>query len=324
MGASDRLPPSFSSNRVIAPSSLLASLAMLAAVCLWSSATPATKLAVQEIAVAEFVMLRLALAAVALCLMVLITRTNARLRTVGWRPLVMGTLEPGFVTLAVSIGLTMTSPVNGSVFWSLMPLIMPVLGRVVLGERIEPTVVLAAIIAFAATSLLVWGQNDHGGGSWLGDLCIACGVAASAVNSLIARRTALAGANPLATSCWQLSSGCIVVTLLTFLLPATGRHAVEASAPSVLALLYLGLVVSAGVYILSNYAMRHLPVGRTSLFTCLVGPIGTAMSAILIGTHVSMLDLVALAFVIGAVLLPWLVRPRAAPAPIRSPSARSR
>jgi hypothetical protein len=40
---------------VTLPSNAQASLAMLCAVCLWSSATPTTKLAVQEIAVGEFV-----------------------------------------------------------------------------------------------------------------------------------------------------------------------------------------------------------------------------------------------------------------------------
>ena len=72
---------------------------------------------------------------------------NARLRgVVGWRPLVMGMLEPGLVTLVVSLGLTMTSPVNGSVFWSLTPLLMPVLGYLVLGERLEIAVLGAAAL----------------------------------------------------------------------------------------------------------------------------------------------------------------------------------
>src|SRR5262249_44040209 len=128
-------PPS--NPRVFLPPQALASLAMLAAVGLWSSATPATKLAVAEIAVAEFVALRLALAALALWLIVALTGANARLGRVGWRPLLMGVLEPGLVTLVVSLGLTMTSPVNGSVFWSLTPLLMPVLGYFVLGERLE-------------------------------------------------------------------------------------------------------------------------------------------------------------------------------------------
>ena len=284
---------------------------MLAAVCLWSSATPVTKLAVAEIAVGEFVALRLALAAVALWLIVAVTGAKARLRTVGWRPLVMGLLEPGLVTLSVSFGLTMTSPVNGSVFWSLTPLLMPVLGFLVLGERLEMAVVAAAALAFGATLLLVWGQNEHGGGSWLGDLFVAGGVVASAVNALLARRTAQAGANPLVTSCWQLTSGALLTALLLALLPANrGGHVLEASPSALVSLLYLGLVVSGGVYILSNYALRHLPVGRVGLFSCLVGPVGTAMSALLLGTELSGLDLVALGLVVGAVLLPSLLARR--------------
>ena len=277
---------------------------MLGAVCLWSSATPVTKLAVAEIAVGEFVTLRLALAAVALWLIVAVTGAKAHLRGVGWRPLVMGLLEPGLVTLVVSFGLTMTSPVNGSVFWSLTPLLMPLLGYLVLGERLEMTVLAAAAMAFAATMLLVWGQNEHGGGSWLGDLCVAGGVIASAVNALLARRTAQAGANPLVTSCWQLTSGAMLTALLMAFFPATGAHVFDASRPALISLIYLGLVVSGGVYILSNYALRHLPVGRVGLFSCLVGPVGTAMAALLLGTKLSTLDLVALAIVVGAVLLP--------------------
>jgi len=295
---------------VIVPSTVLANLAMLAAVCLWASATPATKFAVEEIAVAEFVALRLTLAAAALWLIVGVTGANARLSRAGWRPLVMGMLEPGLVTFVVSFGLTMTSPVNGSVFWSLTPLLMPVLGYLVLGERLEATVMAAALIAFAATMLLVWGQNRHGGGSWVGDLCVALGVVGAAVNALIARRTAQAGANPLVTACWQLTAAAVVALVLLLLVPTPGAHLAAASLPALTALFYLGLVVSAGVYILSNYALRHMPVGRMGLFSCLVGPIGTAIAALLLGTEVSALDLTALAMVLGAVLLPSLTGSR--------------
>src|SRR5262245_12964220 len=138
---------------------------MLAAVFLWSSATPGTQSALTELAVPEFVIIRLSLAAVALWAIVLVTRTSASLLHAGWRPLIMGLLEPGLVTLLVTLGLTMTSPVSASVFWGLTPLIMPILGRVVLGERIEFVVLVAAAVAFAGTLILVWGQSHHGGGS---------------------------------------------------------------------------------------------------------------------------------------------------------------
>ena len=49
----------------MAPNTLLPTLAMLAAVFLWSSATPGSKFALTEIAVAEFVVIRLSLAAAA-------------------------------------------------------------------------------------------------------------------------------------------------------------------------------------------------------------------------------------------------------------------
>jgi drug/metabolite transporter (DMT)-like permease len=182
---------------VMPPSNGLPTIAMLAAAFLWSSATPGSKFALTEIAVAEFVFIRLLLAAVALWLIVLATRSSARLRHVGWRPLVMGLLEPGLVVFLVSVGLTMTSPVSGSVFWGLTPLIVPILGRVVLGERIEMVVLVAAVIAFGGTLILVWGQSYHGGGSVLGDIFVASGVLASAVNALLSRRNAQAGANPL-------------------------------------------------------------------------------------------------------------------------------
>src|SRR5438132_4607914 len=228
-------------NIVMAPNTLLPTLAMLAAVFLWSSATPGSKFALTEIAVAEFVVIRLSLAAAALWLIVLATRTSARLSHVGWRPLVMGLLEPGLVTFLVSLGLTMTSPVSGSVFWGLTPLIMPILGRVVLGERIEIVVLVAAVIAFGGTLVLVWGQSHHGGGTLVGDMFVASGVLASAVNALLSRRNAQAGANPLVTSSWQLTSACCVASLLLFVVPPSGARVVDAGAQSIAVLLYLGL-----------------------------------------------------------------------------------
>ena len=289
---------------------LTATLAMLGAVLLWSSAMPGSKLVLNEMAAGDFVLIRLGLAALALWGLVFVTRATARLSHVGWRPLAMGVLEPGLVTLLISVGLTMTSPVSGSVFWGLTPLIVPILGRVVLGERIEAIVIVAAMIAFSGTLVLAWGQRHHGGGSAIGDLLVVSGVLASCGNSLLSRRNAQAGANPLVTSSWQMTSACGVAGLLLFVVPVTGASAADASALSISVLVYLGVIVSAGVYILSNYAVRHLPVGRMSLLGCLTAPLGATLSAFVLGTEVSRLDMAAVALVISAVALPTLMRGR--------------
>ena len=137
---------------------------------------------------------------------------------------------------------------------------------------------------------------------------MASGVLASAFNGLIARRNAQAGANPLVTTSWQLTSACAVAALLLLVMPA--RRTVDANPQSIGVLVYLGLVVSAGVYILSNYAMRHLPVGRISLLGCLTAPLGAMLSALLLGTHVSALDVFAVGLVIVAVALPGTIKRR--------------
>jgi drug/metabolite transporter (DMT)-like permease len=287
---------------------------MLAAVFLWSSATPASKYVLEEMPAAEFVVLRLSLAAVALWLIVLAMRPDARLRVVGWRPLVMGLLEPGLVTFLVSLGLTMTSPVSASVFWGVTPLIMPLLGRIVLGEPIEPIVLGAAVFAFGGIAVLAWGQSHHGGGSLMGDALVAGGVMASVLNGLIARRNAQAGASPLVTASWQLTTACCMSALLLAVLPAQGPALSGVGSTTLGVLLYLGLVVSAGVYILSNYAVRHLPVARMSLLGCVTAPLGAALSALFLGTEISALDIAAIALVIGAVALPTFLK-------FRSPAA---
>jgi drug/metabolite transporter (DMT)-like permease len=226
----------------------------------------------------------------------------------------MGLLEPGLVTFLVSLGLTMTSPVSASVFWGVTPLIMPLLGRIVLGEPIEPIVLAAASVAFGGIAVLAWGQSHHGGGSLAGDALVAGGIMASVLNGLVARRNAQAGANPLVTASWQLTAACCVSAVLLAVMPAQGGALAGAGATALGVLLYLGLVVSAGVYILSNYAVRHLPVARMSLIGCVTAPLGTALSALLLGTRVTALDMLAIALVIGAVALPTFLK-------LRSPAA---
>ncbi|HJQ55991.1 MAG TPA: DMT family transporter [Vineibacter sp.] len=295
-------------------------LAMCIAVFLWASSVVGTKYAIGEIAVAELIVLRLMLGAAGLWLMVLLTGADARPRRVGWKPFVMGLLEPGLVTVLFTIGLTLTSPVNGSVLWSLMPLLMPVLGRIFLGEAIRPVVIVAALLAVGATVLLAWGQRGHGGGSFEGDVLLVGAVLAAAINALIGRRTAQAGANPLVTSSWQVAVACVVTAPLLALLPTADRHITSAGSASLTTVLYLGLVVTVGVFILSNYAMRHMPVGRMALFGCAVGPVGTALSALVFGTTVTLLDMAAIALVMAAVALPSLLdlwRGRSLPEPAR-------
>ena len=95
-------------------------LAMLLAALLWASSMIGVKLAVAELAIAEVVAGRFLFAAGLLWAIVLVTRQPVRLGQAK-RPLLMGMLDPGLVSLIMVWALQHTSAVNASVFWALMP-----------------------------------------------------------------------------------------------------------------------------------------------------------------------------------------------------------
>ena len=128
-------------------------LAMLLASMLFASSNIGNKIAVADLAVAEVVSGRFLFAAAVLWAMVLLTR-----QPVVWkearRPLLMGLLDPGLVSLLIVSGLQYTSAVNVAVFWALMPLFTPIAARLVLGEKINNLVILGALVAVTGAIIL--------------------------------------------------------------------------------------------------------------------------------------------------------------------------
>jgi drug/metabolite transporter (DMT)-like permease len=183
---------------------------------------------------------------------------------------------------------------------------MPLLGRLVLGEALRPVVYLGTAIAFAGTALLLQGQAGHGGGSALGNFIVALGVLTLCVNQLLARRVAQAYGRPVVVTAWQLtvSAALALVAMLTLERPAQPYAGADAFVWSSIA--YMAIVGTCGSFLIYNYALRHLPVGRISLFISLIAPLAAPMAAWYLGTQVTVLDYAAIAVVLFGVLLPSL------------------
>jgi drug/metabolite transporter (DMT)-like permease len=148
-----------------------------------------------------------------------------------------------------------------------------------------------------------------GEGSLWGDFLLLCGIACAAVNGLIARRVAQSGANPGATTTYQMSSA-VLLGLAVMLFMSVGDSSggalpfAELTSSSLALLFYLGVAATAGPFFLLNYAMKYLPIARTSLFSCLIGPFAMPMAAFLLGEEITPLEIAAVAIVLFAVLLP--------------------
>lgn len=287
------------------------SLAMLLASLLWASSIVGSKAAIDIFSIGEIVVGRFIFAALVLWLIILVSRTVATPRQVGIRPIIMGLLDPGLVSVLMVWGLAHTAALNGAVFWALMPLIMPALGRVVLGERVKAIVIVSALIAVSASIWLVTLNAASGEGSLYGDFLLLCGIACAAVNGLVARRVAQSGANPAATTTYQMSSAILLgLAVLLFMSSSDGAGS---AAPfsgltfsSTALLFFLGVAATAGPFFLLNYAMKYLPIARTSLFSCLIGPFAMPLAAFFLGEQITPLEITAVAIVLIAVLLPSL------------------
>lgn len=292
-------------------------LAMLLAVILWSSVVVAGKAAVETMPFAEIAAVRFVLAAALLWSFVWATGQAVRPPARGLRPLLMGLLDPGLASLLVFWGLSLTSAVNVATFWSLMPLVMPLLGRLVLAERIGFVVLAGALIALSGAALLSASQSGFGQGSFLGDAIAAAGVLSACASQLLARRVALAHGEPVVATAWQMTAAVLVGALGVLVFPEPGKALVP-DLETALIVLFLGTIGTAGPFLLYNYALRRLPVGRISLLLCLSGPLALPMAALFLGERIAPLDLAAVAIVAAGALLPsltaWIARDRPTPA----------
>ena len=205
-----------------------------------------------------------------------------------------------------------------------MPIIQPFTGRLILGEPVRPAVVIGAAIAIAGTAVFIAGQ-DAGTHSLLGDALVAAGMLCSCANQLLARRVAQRRGRPMAVSALQLTAaaGVGMCALLTIDRPDSVLGGGDRQ-NVVLTLVYLGVFASAVPFFLYNFSLRSLPVGRISLFVCLLAPLATPMSAVYLGTSIRLFDIAAMMIVVVGILLPAITDPGARPHPTGLPMKKGR
>ena len=279
----------------------MASLSMLTAVFLFATLSVGNKAALADLAVSEVGLARIAVGATFFWLIMLATRQRGILDAHYRRRLPMGLLDPGLVAVGMVWALSHTAAVNVAVFWSAMPLVMPMPGRDFPGELLRMRDIAGALVAFAGTVVLVWHQFEIGAGSPLGDLIAAGAVLCARANQLIARGPAQTAGRPLVTTTPRMS---VAVVIALVVLVALGRPAAPHGdvAYSQRALLgYLG-IATASPFFFHDFALARPPVARASLFSALSAPLVAALAVIFLGEIPTGTKILAIAIAIAIVL----------------------
>ncbi len=284
---------------------MLPVIAMLAATTCFALASTLSKFLLTYLLPTQVNMLRFGIAALVLWSVVVATGQLGRIRRIGFKPVILGLIDPGTVSLVFVVGLSLTKASHGLVLFALAPVLMPILAFLVLREPVRRSMFASAALAIAGTLVLFLGADSGGGGSLVGDLICLASVMLTSTSVLLARRIASGtGGNALPTTAVQLTMAALLPVMVELALPR--------EIPSFAALplwvwgvgLLMGVAGGALPFLLFNYALSSMPVSRASLFPPLVAPIGVLLATVLLGETLGLPVLVAIALLLTGVFLP--------------------
>jgi drug/metabolite transporter (DMT)-like permease len=256
---------------------------------------------------------------VASAVLLLLVARQGQLEPLGrnWRPF----LAIGFVGYFLSVGLQfvgtrLSTAHMGAILTSASPAFIVIFARVMLGEKLTLRKVASVLLASAGVLVVVgWqgnGQESHG--ALAGNLALIGAALTWALLSVLARR-ASRDHPPLVITTYAILWAILFATPAMVLewryLPVSGLEL-----PLIwLAVLYLGVVSTAGAFYLWNKGMQLVEAGTGSLFFFLQPVVGSLLGWLLLGEELSPSFFQGGLLILAGVLLVSL------PFPVRRPGS---
>ncbi len=204
--------------------------------------------------------------------------------------LAMGVLGYAIPLIIGSYGLRRSTAANAALLIGVEPLSVVVLGTLVLGESLSRLRVLALVLGLVGTTVVVTNGIPFVSGGYtphaVGDLLLVVHGAAWGIYTIAAKRL-LERHDALAVSTASLLVALPVLVPVAALEARTFAWDAVRLPPSLAAAVLLGLVVSAGMTVLWNTALRHLEASRMAGFIFLQPLAGTALAIVALGEPVT-------------------------------------
>ena len=281
---------------------------IIAACLLWSLNPAANKLALEEIAVPQLVFMRAVFAAFILLLASFFMGHHFRPKEIGWRPFLLGVLDPGLTSLLFVTSLTVLSASNTVLIMALMPFSQSVLGRVVFKEELRSSVWLGSTLAFSGIVIYFSGEAFNGADTVWGNSLLLSVFCLMAVSQLMTRKIMKTEIPAIQVTSSQMISASVVLFIYLILFGDT-ELPLQASSGTMMTLLFL--VFSMAIpFFLYNQAMRHLPIGMASLLLVLIIPFGFLFAAIILGEEITLIKATGAILVMTGVAFPHFPKVR--------------
>jgi len=266
---------------------------------LWSSAFIAIKIALIEITPFVLIFSRLMLGSI-FFIIFWKAGTKVKIRD-RWYLLLMSLFEPCLYFLLETMALQYTTASQAGVVFAFLPILIFAFSYLVYKEKPNAAQCIGGVVATLGVVILcLYGSPSEAGSSpVLGNFLELLAMACAAIYTILLKR--LTGLySPFFLAAVQSFTGAIF--FLPFAVYEIG-HGVTISAQSALAVLYLGVIVTAGAYTLFNIGISRVSVNQGALYFNLV-PVFTLMfSIMLLHERVGYYQIVSMILVICGVAI---------------------
>ena len=283
-----------------------ASLAMVITALLWGSAYPVTRFLLADLPPMGAAAWRAGLAAIALAVVARWRGETLPARRSAARLTVLGLLGGALLIIALNVGVELTGASLTSFVTGTYPIWAVLLAPLVLGEAIGGRAILALVVASLGMVLIARPGGSHVD---LAGVAVALGGAiAFALYLDLARRWSDRDMPGPTLVALVLMLVTVVVCLPVQLVLGPSGLVPALSLNGAIALLWLALPAGALAHVLANFAVRHLPAGRSAPFLMLVPVSGAAIAALLLGERLDGLQLAGGALIVAGIGLATLRR----------------
>jgi len=197
-------------------------------------------------------------------------------------------------------GIARSSATNAALLIVVEPLTLVALGPLLLGERLTRREAAGAAVAVAGAVLVV--LNGVPGVTleilprWRGDILLVISGVAYASYSLLGR-TVLTDTNATAITARSIVWGALVMAPLAALEWAGGARA-TATPSAIVGTLYLALVITAGAYLVWNWALARVEAARAAPFLTVQPVVGALLGALVLGEPITRFTAIGGLFVV--------------------------
>ena len=117
------------------------------AIIFWSINPVASKIALEEIPVPQLVSMRAVFSTIILLVFSFMVGYRYSPKKTGWKPFLLGFLDPGLTSLLFNYSLTVLDATNTILIIALLPFSQSILGRILFKEKIQHSIWIGAIVA---------------------------------------------------------------------------------------------------------------------------------------------------------------------------------